>query len=161
MNCPLLSEQTADILLDYAAGRLSVAGTSALEKHKLVCSRCAAFMAGQREVWLALDAWDPPPVSTGFNRQLRHRVDKATSAAWWSFHTWKPAFTLAAAMLVIVAGFVFDHQRIDTRRPVPAVSGGTEVSGVSIGEVDQMERTLDDIQLLRQFDAAAAVSRPL
>jgi hypothetical protein len=161
MNCPLLSEETTDVLLDYSAGRLEQAKAVKLEKHMVECESCAAFRAGQADVWAALDAWEPQPVSLNFNRHLRRKLDEAAAAPWHRklmdalrFGAWKPAFPLAAAAVVIAAGFMFDHQST-----VPDTSSVSATSGVSITEVDQIENTLDDIQLLRQFDAAASSLR--
>lgn len=162
MNCPLLSEDTADVLLDYSVGRLDPAKALKLEQHMTVCESCAVFRTGQAEVWAALDGWEPQPVSQSFDRRLWQKIDEAADAPWHRklrdalrFGAWKPAFPLAGAVIVIAAGFVFDHQ--STPPSTTSVSPG---SGVSITEVDQIEKTLDDIQLLRQFDAAAS-SRPM
>jgi hypothetical protein len=131
MNCPLLSEQTSDVLLDYSAGRLDAAGATTLRRHVLVCDPCSAFLAGQAEVWAALDTWKAPPVSMSFDQRLWQRLH---------FRVWKPAFPLAAAALIMVIGFVYDHK-----------------SQKSQSEIDQVERTLDDMHLLRQFDTARAL----
>ncbi|MDQ1473939.1 MAG: hypothetical protein QOJ99_5419 [Bryobacterales bacterium] len=131
MNCPLLSEQTSDVLLDYSAGRLDAARATTLQKHVLVCDACSAFLAGQAEVWAALDTWKAPPVSISFNRRLWQKL---------RFRIWKSAVPVAAAALIIMIGFVYDHK-----------------SQKSQMEIDQVERTLDDIQLLRQFDVARAL----
>ena len=162
MNCPLLSENTAedtmDILLDYTAGRLDAKRTAKLEKHMLSCARCAAFRTEQAGVWAALDLWEPEPVSMSFNRSLWQKIEASASASWYRklvdalrFGAWKPVFPLAAAVFVVAAGFVFDHQGTGTTTP-----GVINASGVSMNEVDQVEKTLDDLQLLRQFDAVSA-----
>ncbi len=158
MNCPLLAEDTTDVLLDYSAGRLDAKRTAMLETHMLSCVRCAAFRAEQTEVWAALELWEPEPVSMGFNRSLWQKIEESASASWYRklvdalrFGAWKPVFPLAAAVFVVAAGFVFDHQGTGT--PAPGILNG---SGVSMNEVDQVEKTLDDLQLLRQFDAVSA-----
>jgi hypothetical protein len=165
MNCPYRSEQDFGTLLDYMSGRLDSARTQTLETHMLVCADCAAFKTEQAEVWAALDLWEAPPVSLSFNREVLHTIEVEASAPWYrkladSFRmgVWKPAFPLAAAVVVIAAGFLFDHQSVGTGTASPGISNA---AGVSITEVDQVERTLDDIQLLRQFDTAANASRPL
>jgi hypothetical protein len=56
---------------------------------------------------------------------------------------------LTAAVCVIAAGFVLDHANAPTTTSVAGASG------VSITEVDQAEKALDDIQLLRQLDSAS------
>ena len=162
MKCPLRTEDNLAVLLDYSAGRLAANEAIALEKHMLACARCAAYKADQAEVWLALDAWEAPPVSMAFNRRVLRAVEERARAPWYTklaealrFSAWKPAFPLAAAVALMVAGFVFDHQGAAT-----GTRGAIEISGVTVSDVDQVERTLDDIQLLRQFDAAAT-ARPM
>ncbi|MES1258099.1 MAG: hypothetical protein ABUS51_06700 [Acidobacteriota bacterium] len=157
MNCPLLSEQTADVLLDYSAGRLEGAKAAKLEAHMTRCARCAGFRAGQTELWAVLDAWEPQPVSMGFNRELWRKIDQAAAAPWHRkladalrFGGGEQAFPLATATVLVVAGILLDHHR-------PAATSQNFASpGVSMTEADQVEKTLDDIQLLRQFDAVAA-----
>ena len=155
MNCPLLFEQT-DLLLDYTAGRLDSATAALLERHMENCARCAAFRTEQALLWNALDAWEPEPVSLSFNRTLWQRIDAIAAEPWYRrlidgfrFGAWKPALPLAAAVCVIAAGFVLDHANAPTTTSVAGASG------VSITEVDQAEKALDDIQLLRQLDSAS------
>jgi hypothetical protein len=122
------------------------------------CARCGDFLEQQAAVWDALDEWEPmPSVSMDFNRRLWQRIDAAASAPWYRglFDTlraasWKPAFPVAAAILAIAGGFLLDHQ--GHRQVAPQAA----VPGVSITEADQLERTLDDIQLLRQLDSVPA-----
>jgi anti-sigma factor RsiW len=170
MNCPLLSDQTADILLDYSAGRLNPARAILLEKHMDNCDRCTAFRLAQTEVWATLDAWEPEPVSVEFNRALWQKIDREVHAPWYRkladqlrFGAWKPAFPLAAAALVIAAGFAFDHHgggasKLTSSSPSNFPSNQSVNPGVtsaSLSEADQVEKTLDDLQLLRQLDAAS------
>jgi anti-sigma factor RsiW len=158
MNCPLQKPETADILLDYAAGRLDAIRATRLERHMATCSHCAAFGMEQTAVWDALDAWHPAPVSMDFNRRLWHRID-AASIHWYRafagslrYSSWKPAIPLAAAIVVIATGFLLDHPGAKIS-PVPGVS-------VSVTEADQVEQTLDDIQLLNQLDLATEPNSP-
>jgi anti-sigma factor RsiW len=153
MNCPLGKEETAHILLDYSAGRLDTASVAVLERHMESCSKCAAFRTEQAAVWDALDAWKPSPVSLDFNRRLWQRIDAADAAPWYERLTeslrmapWKPVLPLTAAILIIAAGFLFDHP--GGRAPAPADS-------VSVTEAEQVEQALDDIQLLRQLNTSA------
>jgi len=147
MTCPLLKQET-EILLDYSAGRLDAARASLLEQHMDACADCASVRMEQTAVWNALDLWEPAPVSLDFNRRLWQRIDAAASDAWYRslaqslrIANWKPVFPLTAAILVIAAGFLFDHPGYENSVP-----------GVSVTEADQVEQTLEDIQLLRQLD---------
>jgi hypothetical protein len=144
MTCPLLTGET-DLLLDYSAGRLPAARTAAVAHHMAGCPGCAQFLTGQAAVWKALDEWEPAPVSVDFNRRLWQRIDAAAAVPWYKNfgEIWKPAIPLTAALLVIAAGFLLDH---------PGVRQ-TRVPGVTLQEANQVEQTLDDIQLLDQLDS--------
>ncbi len=154
MKCPLLSDQTADVLLDYSAGRLEPSRVVSFETHMESCDRCMTFRMQQADLWKALDTWEPEPVSMNFNRTLWQKIDQVAASPWYikladsmRFGAWKPAFPLAAAALVIAAGFVFDHPAGPTRNQVATIS--------VVSEADQVENTLEEVQLLRQFDAAS------
>jgi hypothetical protein len=158
MTCPLQTEQI-DLLLDYSAGRLDARGTAILaelEQHMETCADCASFRKEQKAVWDALDLWEPAPVSMDFNRRLWQRIDTAAAAPWYTslaeslqFANWKPVIPLTAAVLMIAAGFLLDHPGARNSAP-----------GISMREADQVEQTLDDIQLLHQLDAVTPVGAP-
>jgi anti-sigma factor RsiW len=154
MTCPLRTEET-DLLLDYSAGRLDAARTAILARHMESCPDCASFRMEQKTVWDALDTWEPAPVSMDFNRRLWQRIEAAAAAPWYKnlgesirFANWKPVIPLTAAILVIAAGFLLDHPGARTN----------SVPGVSVKEANQVEQTLDDIQLLDQLDVVIPVS---
>jgi len=156
MNCPIRTEETADLLLAYTARRLDPAKTAILESHMDVCPQCAEFRVKQELVWQALDAWDAPAVTPDFNRRLYRRIEAEAAAPWYRrlfttpWATWKPAIPLAAAGLLVVAGFVLDHPvSMTTPSAQPAIR-------VSVTEAEQVESALDDLQLLRQLDSSAA-----
>jgi anti-sigma factor RsiW len=158
MTCPSRRSDTT-LLLDYASGRLALAQSTIVAEHASECDDCAAALLEYSSVSEALDIWEAPPVSTHFNRRLWDRIESAASAPlyvrvadWFRFHSLKPAIPVAAAALVIAAGFLLDH---------PSNMGNPgATSRVSATEADQAERTLDDLQLLRQFDAAVAAPGP-
>ncbi len=166
MTCPIQSENTIDVLLDYSTGKLDRARLARLEQHLRTCAECSAFLAGQQDLWQTLDAWEPEPVSMDFNRRLWHRIDAEAARPWFTkladllrTGAWKPALPLAAAVLLVTTAFVMDHQR-----SVPAIPGFQTSSGASAGvsnaaplDADQIEKTLNDIQLLGQLDTSSAV----
>ena len=159
MDCPLRREETADLLLDYAARRLDAARAGAIERHMDDCAECRKFRTEQTAVWDALDAWEPMPVSMDFNRRLWQRIDSAGQAPWYRsladslrLVNWKPVLPVAAAILAIAGGFLLDHP--GNRVSAPPAS----VPGVSLTQADQLEQTLDDIQMLRLLDSANAPS---
>lgn len=162
MICPSRRKDTT-LLLDHASGRLAPAQSAPVAQHVSECDDCAAALLEYSSVSDALDMWEAPAISTHFNRRLWERIEAAASAPWhvrvadwFRFHSLKPAIPVAAAALVIAAGFWFDHPS--------GVSHPAATSHVTATEADQAERTLDDLQLLRQFDAAVAApgsARPM
>lgn len=158
MNCPIQTEETAELLLAYTARKLDPAKAAILESHMDVCAQCAEFRVKQELVWEALDAWEAPPVTPDFNRRLYQRIETEAAAPWYKrlfttpWATWKPAIPLAFAGLLVVAGFVLDHST-----PVTAPTAGPAIR-VSVTEAEQVESALDDLQLLRQLDSNAPSS---
>jgi anti-sigma factor RsiW len=144
-HCP-----TEDILLDYVAGSLNATQLAEFERHAKECARCDALVASQAAVWRSLDEWKPGPVSAGFNRELWRKVDADAAAPSWTarLHFWKELAPLAAVLALVATGFVMDHH---SRPPVATTPAAVAVSAT---EADQLERTLDDLQLLEAVDTA-------
>jgi len=161
-NCP-----TEDVLLDYIAGHLDPAKAALFELHADGCANCAALRTGQNTIWRSLDEWKPAPVSEGFNRELWRRIDAEEQASSWTHRLagliqgsmgiglWKQVAPLAVAMAVVVTAFMLDHS--SSRKAV--VNTPTAVV-LTQSEADQLERALDDIQLLHEVDAEAAAAKP-
>jgi anti-sigma factor RsiW len=153
MNCPIESHNP-ERLVDYAAGALDPESARALVRHFAGCAPCRSMAAGQTAVWKALDEWEAPPVSPDFNRRLYRRIDEEVRLSWWERLTrpFRPmplrqALPLTAtAGLLLVAGLLVQHPV----RFAPAAQPGETV------RADQVERTLDDLDLLRQFGTANA-----
>jgi hypothetical protein len=107
----------------------------------------------QMAVWKALDAWEAPPISADFNRRLYRRIDEGAPMSWWGRCT--RAFRLmplrqvlplsATAGLLLMAGLIMQH---------PATIGPAAAKQAPIVRADQVESTLDDLDLLRQFGTA-------
>jgi hypothetical protein len=144
-HCP-----TEDVLLDYVAGALAGAQLAEFERHAKECSRCDALVTSQAAVWRSLDEWKPEPVSAEFNRDLWRRIDAdaAAPSRWALLHFWKQVLPLAVVMALVVTGFVMDRQS-----PQPATTPAA--AAVSAAEADQLERALDDLQLLEAVDTAS------
>ena len=107
-------------------------------------------------LWTRLDAWTVPEVSSSFNRELYAKIDAALAEPWYD--RWarqikssfaQPSLALGLAALVVVAGFTLDHSTL-VRQRQPNIS-----RQVSNAEAEQVEKTLDDLEMLRQFDLAS------
>lgn len=94
----------------------------------------------QQAILRLLDEFEAPPVSLDFNRRLWQKIEVEPQPSFFSFATrWlKPAIPLAVVTALVVAGFALDHRPVT--HPVTSL------------DADRMERTLDDIQLLGQFE---------
>ena len=153
MTCPT-ENHNPEMLVGYAAGELDPETSMALERHLSGCSACRSMVAEQTAVWRALDAWEGPPVSSDFNRRLYRRIEAGERLSWWarltmSFHPipLRRALPLTAtAGLLLMASLLLQHPN---RFAPPAPRG-------EIVRAEQVERTLDDLDLLRQFATANA-----
>jgi anti-sigma factor RsiW len=163
MNFPAFSDNSMkqcpedDVLLDYTAGRLDKAKASLFERHADGCARCASLRTTQAEVWASLDAWKPEPVSAGFNRELWRRIDAIKTPSWSErlaaalhFNLWKRVAPLAVAMGLVVTAYVLDHSTNQPTAPAPQTNAAMVVTAT---QADQLEQTLDDMQLLHAVDS--------
>src|SRR5579863_1600022 len=150
MTCPMVS-QNSEMLVAYAAGELDMESVALLERHLADCPACRSVVADQAALWKALDAWEAPTVSTDFNRRLYRRIDTEARLPWWERLTrpFRPmplrhALPLtASAALLLMAGFLLQH---------PAKIAPVEPRSPTV-RADQVESTLEDLELLRQFGA--------
>lgn len=128
MTCPVMKD-----LLE---------ATPATERHVAECPGCRKALAEQKSLMALLDVFEAPAVSADFNRRLWKRLDAAPAAGFFGLvRGWlMPAIPLVAAVALVVAGFTYDHRVVPTHAPV------------SVSEAEKVERTLDDIQLLSQFE---------
>lgn len=151
MKCPIECEENAEILLAYCAGRLDPDKVADLEEHMLVCPACRSFQEAQQAVWNTLDTWEVPPVAQDFDRRLYQRI-QAEGESWWR-RMIQPALIrqglpiAAAACLLVMAGMIVERPR----EPSKPVQSPVRVETV---QAEQVERTLDDMELLHQFTVA-------
>jgi anti-sigma-K factor RskA len=154
MNCPMETREKTQALLDYCAGRLDSRAAALLEQHIESCSDCRALRDGQQTVWKALEAWEAPPVTANFDRRLYERIETRANVSWWNT-LWqpvrpgvlRPAFAVAAVCVVMVAGFLLEG-------PNGSAPSTPQVPAETV-EAEQVERTLEDLEMLREFDLLA------
>jgi hypothetical protein len=157
MKCPIETKENAELLLSYSARRLNPESTAILEAHMELCPACREFRDGQRALWEALDQWEARPISPDFDRRLYRRIEEQEQLGWWAriFGSARPMFLrpalplAAAACLVLVAGFIIDN---------PGRVAAPVAENPQVREVEQVERTLEDLEMLRQFNLVSAVT---
>ncbi len=153
MNCPIKNEVESSVLLEYAADRLPASERAALERHLQVCGSCSAIVNAQRATFSGLDAWDALPVSADFDRKLYARIAQEDSGSWRRFlprfavRGWRTAFAPAAAVCAaLVAAVLLQNPTI-----APIQPARDAVTHMELSEVEQVERTLEDLEMLRQL----------
>jgi anti-sigma factor RsiW len=156
-----------DVLLDYVSGHLDPAKVAMFDRHADGCAQCAALRTAQAAIWRSMDEWTPAPVSEGFNRELWRRIDAEEQASSWTtdwahrltgmmqVSIWKRVAPVAVAMAVAVTVFVL-HSGNEPGKPVAKTPAAIVLT---VSDADQLEQTLDDIQLLHEVDAEAAAAK--
>ncbi|MBM3810365.1 MAG: hypothetical protein FJW20_01895 [Acidimicrobiia bacterium] len=145
--------ENAAILLDYCDRRLDTDLMRRISSHVEVCVECQNVLAAQRQVWSALDAWEPAPVSTDFNRRLYARIEREEAAGFWKRLfapvtpvLLRPALPVAAACLLVVGTLLFQ---------TPQEPSLGKQAGAELVDLDQVEKALDDMEMLRQMGVFA------
>lgn len=161
MTCPLQTDN-ADVLLDYCARALDQDRKAMLEAHMVSCPACREMAATQAQIWSALDDFDAAPVSVDFDRKLYARIESLDRVSAWDRFwapvreylqgqpAWKPVLSIAAASAVLAVVLVV---RSDVAPPVEQRSN-LPAAMIDVQDVEKAERALEDMEMLRQFDAA-------
>jgi len=149
MACILQDRERATWLLDYCERKLPPVLAAELDRHLAVCPDCAHAVEAQRQVWAALDSWEAPEASADFNPRLYGRIGRESRRPWWQailpdtrVWSWQPAMPLAAACLAVLAVALF--------RAPSSPEPGTKAKADTI-DVEQVERTLHDLEMLEQL----------
>jgi anti-sigma factor RsiW len=152
MKCPIETRENTD-LLAYCAGSLSAERRALLDEHIRDCHSCREFADGQKAVWEALDVWEAPPVSPGFDRRLYERIEQEVS--WWDLLTrpFRPLLLrrglpiAATAGLVLMAGLMIQNPGA-VMQPVPPAESA-QVEGIP---PEQLEHAVDEMEMMREFN---------
>ena len=162
MNCPTKRNEDAEILLDYCAQTLSPMQTAEFEIHLQQCADCSRLVEAQKEVWGALEAWTPVPVSVNFDARLYARIAKEQTAPAWQlwlrrifqppvpYPLWKSAVPLIAACAVLAAGLA-------VRMPDATNAKHQQLRADKV-DIEQVEQTLEDFDILTPAVQAPAGS---
>ena len=153
MECPRENGSSAELMVAYTAGVLEASAQIAFERHMAVCEACRQMAAEQKAVWDALDAWRPAPISADFNTKLYQRISQDAAVAWWQrpFRlnwSWalRPAVPVAAACAALMIAFLVKE---------PLTTHQTAVSVEQKVSIEQVERALDDMDMLKQMSLTA------
>ncbi len=144
----MLSGENSDLLLAYCDRKLEPELAATLDRHVENCASCREALEGQRLLWRSLDAWEAAEITPDFNRRLYRRIEGG-EPAWTRYFrppagAWRAAVAVASAAVVLLAAVLF-------RSNDPAPVSAADV------EIEQVERTLEDIEMLRELTAQPPV----
>ena len=150
-----------EVILAYAGHSLGPEESVEFERHLEACSECRRIAAAQREVWSALDAWAPPPVSENFDARLFARIAEHEHRNWRSRLVaslggigFRPMVPVAAACAAVMGVFLLRTAQIPIH-PAPVQAQTQAIDAQQKVEVNQVERGLDDMDMLRQLGVLA------
>lgn len=150
MQCPSQNGKDIEVVLAHLSGRLSPDEAEAFRSHAESCAACQDAMLAQQVVSDAMDGWEPEPISANFDQQLFGRIEQEESKKWWSrlFRPlWpmrlRPAVAAAAVALVIAAVVLLR---------VPGNVSTPPVAAVEPVDIEQIEQTLQDLEMLNVLD---------
>lgn len=152
MNCPTKRNEDAEILLDYCAQTLSPLQTAEFEIHLKQCADCSRLVEAQKEVWGALEAWTPHPVSVNFDARLYARIAEEQAGPAWRrwfggifqpavpYSLWKSAVPLIAACALLAVGL--------SVRTTDAIHAPQPQLRADKVDIEQVEQALEDFDIL-------------
>jgi anti-sigma factor RsiW len=153
MDCPIETRENLDALMDYCAGRLEPQTRGAVERHLARCAACRDWTAAHRVAWKALDRWEVAPISPDFDRRLYQKIDAEQGSSWWAalVRPWaalrlRPALSVVMAALLLLAAVLIQSPGLP-----PA-----EQAQIESVDADRLESALEDLEMLRLWDQAAA-----
>jgi hypothetical protein len=156
VKCPFQNGDGAELLIAYGSRELAPEAEAALERHMIACAACRELGAAQREVWAALDYWTPAGVSPDFDRKLYQRIAVQEQGNWWRpswvAWSWRPLMPTVAACLALVGLFMLRSPDAQTALDRHATAPKSQI--------EQVERTLDDMDLLKQIGVEAPAETP-
>ena len=171
MNCPVQTNQSTDLLIDYCAGTLPLGVATEVERHIAICTECGEFIRAQQQVWSALDTLETEPISADFDRRLYTASVKQSGRPGGigspATYRLEPALSLGPACVAVVVALVVNGA---ANKPVPqqtspptvhqasaqpASAPHEEVRADSV-EPEQLERALEDMEMLKQLSTSAA-----
>ena len=113
-------------------------------------------------IWSELDRWQPAVISEDFDRKLYARIDRHDGRNWWqrflaaagALAEGRPFVSVAATCLIIVVGIV-----LQSPEKTKAVAPQQESLRLEVLEPEQVERGLEDLEMLKQLSTMSSPAR--
>lgn len=150
MNCNRYRED----LVEVASGSPA---TPDVEAHVSACAACAKELEGLRQTMALMDEWQAPEPTPYFDVRLQARLrEERTRPRSWFEWIRKPAFGIAAALLLTGAVALFEGGRNLNDSPAPVAQTQqadhklVAQKGTAVGDLQYLDKNSD---LLSDFDA--------
>jgi anti-sigma factor RsiW len=150
MDCLTKLANGEEILLDYASGALTAPRRRELEQHLDTCPACRELAAAQKELWRTLDAWEAPEPSPDFDARLRARLAAGPAPRWRAWFARLPWPAAAGAAAAAVLGLILWRGGPEPR---PAAPAAPEAPWTEAVNVEAVEQTLEDLEILTPVSA--------
>lgn len=156
IGCPVQTQETAGLLLEYLDRRLDPAVAIGVERHVAACGDCQKVVSAQRAVWDALDGWQPSQISSDFNERLFARLEAEKAKPGWFASirdfarinfSMRAAIPAAVACTLLVGVFAYRASN---------QTGSVETTAEVTVDVEQAETTLADIDAMQQLGVSQA-----
>jgi len=165
--CPWASRSGEARLLAFVAGRVRGPDGIRLRAHLEDCHRCSEYVAKQKAIWGILDEWEPEFTRPDFTSDVVVRVNNLPPENWFvqsgrfiMARMFRPACTVATiSALLAISLYIRNPFVTSTQAPFAPRVVAAAPQGISPVEAEQMDRALDDLQLLHQLDALSDSSK--
>ena len=157
MKCLAKNENDGMVLMEYALDKLPLAQRTLVAEHVHSCSDCSTVVAAHKSLNSSFDLWEPDAISRDFDRKLFTRIMEEESRSWKRFlpqfavPAWRSTFMPAAALCAAMFAAALLHTPAVAPVPVKDTAHHLELS-----EVEQVESTLEDLEMLRQLSVPSA-----
>lgn len=152
-------EQVLEIILNPTGPPLNEAKQAQFEQWLERDPELKAMFEQQLALFETMDQWETPEPSADFDEAVYARIRRdAEHQPFWRrflFGSWKPALAAGlTAAAVLIGVYTFDQNPVDEPAQV-AVKSAAEAE-----YYQQIERALDDVEMLIDFDAFPQPGEP-
>jgi predicted anti-sigma-YlaC factor YlaD len=146
MNCRNIHDQLPDVALGFTPMPPEV------EAHLGECRECADTLQALRSTMNLLDEWQAPEPSSYWDvrMQARLREEQQRASAGWLQWFRRPAFSVAAALCLVVGIGVIQADRFLQQGENPPIIHSSATTGTAVSDLQYLDKNSD---LLQNFDA--------
>ena len=150
VRCPMEAREGAELVLAYCSRRLDPDKSAWFERHLAACVSCQEMWRRRSRSGKRSIIWDALPIPRDFDRRLKWRIEAEERKPWPQRLTGLRPECVAASGDPGCLDGRFGLGRfpgsVPPTRPTPISRRRSETT-----EVEQAERALEDLEMIRQF----------